>query len=53
MVQVARTLREVDYSGMVMPDHMPSHPEDPRSLQAFAYGYGYLRGVLQAVTTGG
>ena len=53
MVQVARTLREVGYSGMVMPDHMPSHPDDPRSLQAFAYGYGYIRGVLQAVTTGG
>ena len=32
MVQVARTLREVGYSGMVMPDHMLSHPDDPRSL---------------------
>ena len=53
MVQVARTLREMGYSGMVMPDHMPSHPDDPRSLQAFAYGYGYVRSVLQAVTTGG
>lgn len=49
MVQVAITLREVDYSHMVMPDHMPSHPSDPRGLQAFAYGYGYIKGVLQAV----
>jgi mannonate dehydratase len=48
MVQVARTLREVGYAGMVMPDHVPSHPDDPRSLQAFAYAYGYIKGVLQA-----
>ena len=49
MVEVAHTLQEVDYSYMVMPDHMPSHPDDPRGLQAFAYGYGYIKGVLQAV----
>jgi mannonate dehydratase len=35
---------------MVMPDHVPSHTDDPGSLQAFAFGYGYIRGVLQAVT---
>ena len=34
---------------MVMPDHMPSHSDDPRGLQAFAYGYGYIKGVLRAV----
>ncbi len=51
MVQVARTLREVDYPYMIMPDHMPSHPDDPQGLQAFAYGYGYIKGILQAVQT--
>ena len=49
MVQVAITLREVGYPYMVMPDHMPGHADDPRGLQAFAYGYGYIKGVLQAV----
>ena len=49
MVQVALTLREVGYPYMVMPDHMPSHAGDPRGLQAFAYGYGYIKGVLQAM----
>ena len=49
MVQVAATLRRVNYSGMVMPDHMPGHADDPRGLQAFSYGYGYIKGVLQAV----
>lgn len=49
MVAVARTLAEVGYSGMVMPDHVPSHPADPHSLQAFAYACGYIKGVLQAL----
>lgn len=49
MVEVARTLQKVDYPYMVMPDHMPSHPDDSRGLQAFAYGYGYIKGILQAI----
>jgi mannonate dehydratase len=53
MVQVALTLRDVEYPYMVMPDHMPSHPDDPHSLQAFAYGYGYIKGVLRAIQARG
>jgi mannonate dehydratase len=49
MVQVARDLQAVDYPYMVMPDHVPSHPADPRSLQAFAYAQGYIKGVLQTL----
>lgn len=53
MVEVARTLYEVDYPYMVMPDHMPRHPDDPDfGRQAFAYGYGYIKGILQALETG-
>jgi mannonate dehydratase len=48
MPKVMKTLREVDYPYMVMPDHMPSHPDDPRSLQAFAFGYGYIKALIQA-----
>ena len=29
MVEVMRTLKEVDYPYMVMPDHMPHHADDP------------------------
>jgi mannonate dehydratase len=32
MVEVALTLREVDYPYMLMPDHMPAHPDDARGL---------------------
>jgi mannonate dehydratase len=49
MVEVAMTLAEVDYPYMLMPDHMPRHPDDPGGHQAFAFGYGYIKAVLQAV----
>ena len=49
MVEVARTLQQVGYPYMLMPDHMPHHADDPRGRQAFAYGYGYIKGVLQAI----
>lgn len=49
MVEIARTLWEVDYPYMLMPDHMPQHPDDPRGRMAFAYGFGYIKGILQAL----
>jgi mannonate dehydratase len=51
MVEVARTLRDVGYEGMLMPDHMPRHADDPGGLQAFAFGYGYIKAVLQSLQT--
>ena len=49
MLQVALTLQEVGYQYMLMPDHVPHHPDDPQGLQAFAFAYGYIKGILQAV----
>ena len=51
MAAVLRTLHAVDYPYMVMPDHMPRHPDDPGGHQAFAYGYGYIKALIQAVST--
>jgi D-mannonate dehydratase len=34
---------------MIMPDHMPTHADDPESLQAFAFGYGYIKALIQSV----
>lgn len=46
---VMRLLRDVGYEGMVMPDHLPSH-EDPASVpQGFAFAYGYIKALIQAV----
>jgi mannonate dehydratase len=53
MVQVARALHEVGYDRMVMPDHMPRHADDPGGLQAFAFGYGYIKALLQSLQTPG
>ena len=48
MAAVMRTLKEVGYRHMVMPDHMPHHEDDPRQDQAFAFGYGYIKALIQA-----
>jgi mannonate dehydratase len=50
MLQVMRTLREVDYPYMVMPDHAPRHPDDEHQHQAFAFAYGYIKALIQAVS---
>jgi mannonate dehydratase len=47
--EVIRTLYEVDYPYMLMPDHMPSHPDDPNGRMAFAYAYGYINGLVQSL----
>ena len=49
MLQVAVTLQKVGYQYMLMPDHMPRHPDDPNGRQAFAFGFGYIKAILQAV----
>ena len=49
MVAVMRTLQQVGYQYMVMPDHMPHHADDPGRHQAFAFGYGYIKALIQAV----
>jgi mannonate dehydratase len=41
--------KEVGYPYMLMPDHVPHHIDDPGGLQAFAFCYGYIRALLQAV----
>ena len=53
MLQVARTLYEVDYEYMVMPDHVPRHPDDRGGLQGFAFSYGYIKALLKAIKTYG
>ena len=49
--KVMRILRDVQFAGSICPDHMPHHPDDPGSLQSFAFGYGYLKALIQAVNS--
>lgn len=48
--KVMKVLRDVNYSYMVMPDHVPHHPNPASSSQAFAFAYGYIKALIQAVS---
>lgn len=48
-VKAAMVYKDVQYPYMLMPDHVPQHPDDPRGSQAFAFCYGYIRAMIQAV----
>jgi len=39
--------KEVGYPYMMMPDHMPRHPNDPGTKEAFAWAYGYIKALIQ------
>lgn len=47
-VKAIRTYKEVGYSGMLMPDHVPHAVNDPNGLQSFAFCYGYIRALIQS-----
>jgi len=49
MFRVLRVLKEVGYSGMVMPDHIPQHSDDRDGLQGLAFAFGYIKGQIQAL----
>jgi mannonate dehydratase len=48
MLAALKVYREVGYDGMLMPDHVPVILGDPAGRQAFAFAYGYIRGLMQA-----
>jgi len=48
--EVLKALRDVGYPYMVMPDHVPHHPDPASSNQAFAFAYGYIKALIQAVS---
>ncbi|HWB87037.1 MAG TPA: mannonate dehydratase [Bryobacteraceae bacterium] len=48
-VKAIQVYKDVGYSYMMMPDHVPQAPDDPRGLQSFAFCYGYIRALIQAV----
>lgn len=49
MLQAMRVYKEVGYDGMMQPDHMPHTVGDDKGRQAFAFGYGYIKALIQAV----
>ena len=47
-----KALKEVGYPHMVVPDHAPGHKEEGASRQAWAFEFGYIRAMIQAVNDG-
>jgi hypothetical protein len=50
-LKVMRILRDVQFAGSICPDHMPTHPDDPAKLQAYAFSYGYIKALIHAVNS--
>lgn len=48
MLAALRVYKEVGYDGMLMPDHVPHIEGDAGGRQAFAFAFGYIRGLMQA-----
>ena len=48
-VKALKVYREVNYDGLLMPDHAPQVPNDPAGQdESFAFAFGHIRGLLQA-----
>ena len=50
-VQIMRILRDSQFAYSICADHMPAHPDDPGKLQAYAFGNGYIKALIQAVNS--
>jgi len=48
MVACIRAYRDVGYTGILCPDHVPLSELDPGRERFFAFALGYTRGLLQA-----
>jgi mannonate dehydratase len=48
-VKAIQVYKEVGYKYLLMPDHVPQAAADPGGLQSFAFAYGYIRALIQAV----
>ena len=48
MLEALRVYKELGYDGMLMPDHVPIIEGDEGGRQAFAFAFGYIRGLMQA-----
>jgi mannonate dehydratase len=49
--KVMRILRDTQFAYSICADHMPSHPDDPGKLQAFAFGNGYIKALIDSVNS--
>lgn len=44
--RIINVLADEGYSGIIDPDHVPDHVDDPDGKQAYAHGYGFILGAI-------
>ena len=49
LLPIMRILRDSEFSGGILPDHVPESPGDPGKLQGYAFAYGYIKGLINSV----
>jgi len=49
--RVIKTLRNVGFSYGIYPDHLPGHKDDRGKKQAYAFSFGYIKAMIQAVNS--
>ena len=49
MLKALRTLKEVDYPYMIMPDHVPGISGENPGGVGFGYCFGYIHALMQAI----
>ncbi len=52
MLRAVRIYKEVGYSYMLMPDHVPGIVGEEAQQVGFAYCYGYILAMIQAANEG-
>jgi mannonate dehydratase len=53
MIRAMRVYKEVDYDGMMMPDHAPRIAGDNGGRQSFAFEFGYIAALIQLMNQEG
>ncbi|MGH9575735.1 MAG: hypothetical protein ACRD40_19685 [Candidatus Acidiferrales bacterium] len=48
-MKAIQVYKEMGYDGALIPDHVPQASNDPDDDQSFAYCFGYIRALIQAV----
>ena len=46
--EIIKTLKAVNYQGMIMPDHIPRHDDPASGLQGHAFAFGYIKALIHA-----
>ena len=53
MIRAMRAYKEVDYDGMIMPDHAPRIAGDEGNRQAYAFEFGYIAALIHLMNQSG